>query len=152
MNLLNIRGQSILDKALSIFLIATILVAIGLLSYIVGTAERGAERFTEFYILGLEGIAKDYPTELSKGEEGKVIVGIINREQDKVSYRVEIAIEGTKIQETVPITLEHGEKWEAEMSFVPTKVGGNQKVEFLLHEEGEPSPKEQLHLWIDVKE
>lgn len=152
MNLLDRRGQSILDKILSIILIVAILGAMGMLSYILATPEKVGERFTEFYILGLEGKASAYATELRMGEEGRVIVGIVNREQERISYRMEVAIEGTASKEIGLIVLEHGEKWEGEASFTPTKVGDNQKVEFSLYEEGEPFFKEQLHLWINVKE
>jgi len=152
LNLLNIRGRGILDKALSIFIIVMILSALGMLSYVVATAGRVPEKCTEFYILGVEGKAKDYPVELRVGEEGRVIVGMVNREKEKMSYRVDIAIDGTVNREIVPITLEQGGKWEGRVSFVPTKAGDNQKVEFLLYKEGESSPKEQLHLWINVKE
>ncbi len=45
------------------------------------------ERFTEFYILGLEGKADNYPDELTVGEEGRVILGIVNHEhEDGLTY------------------------------------------------------------------
>ena len=143
-------GQSLVNKILSFILIAAILGAIGALSYVIATPV--GERFTEFYILGLEGKAEDYPKEVVAGEEARVIVGIVNREQERVSYRVEVAIDGTRNKELGPIVLEHGEQWEGEVRFTPAKVVGKQKVEFLLSEEGKASFKEQLHLWIDVKE
>lgn len=51
---------------------ASILGAIGTLAYVIITPKAG-ERFTEFYILGLEGKADNYPDELTVGEEGRVI-------------------------------------------------------------------------------
>jgi len=38
------------------------------------------EPFTEFYILGPEGKADNYPTDYVLGENGTVIVGIVNHE------------------------------------------------------------------------
>jgi len=52
--------------------------------YVIAVPKVG-ERFTEFYILGLNGKAMDYPSELKLGEGGKVIVGIANREHEIVS-------------------------------------------------------------------
>lgn len=78
-------GASGLDKGLSIVLILAILAALGTLGYVIATLKVG-ERFTEFYILGLEGEAEGYPKELVVGEEAKVIVGIVNREQEDMSY------------------------------------------------------------------
>jgi len=47
------RGQSFVDKILSIILIAAILGARGTLGYVIVTPKVG-EKFTEFYVLGLE--------------------------------------------------------------------------------------------------
>lgn len=115
-------------------------------------AHQAGENFTEFYILGPEGKAADYPRELTVGEQEKVTVGIINRESRVVSYRVEVMIEGVKNGEDGAIVLEHEEKWEGEVSFAPEVAGENQKVEFLLFKEGESEPYSRLYLWLDVKE
>ncbi len=48
------------DKALSVILALTILGAIGTLGYAIASPKVG-EKFTEFYIEGLEGKAADYP-------------------------------------------------------------------------------------------
>jgi len=58
------------DKALSIILALAILGALGTLGYAIASPKVG-ERFTEFYIEGLEGKAADYPEELVVGEEGR---------------------------------------------------------------------------------
>jgi len=86
------------------------------------------------------------------GEEGKVIVGIINQEHETVSYRVEVRINGMKSSEVGPIVLEHEEEWELEVSFVPLVSGNNQKVEFLLYKQGQTEACQSLHLWVDVKD
>jgi uncharacterized membrane protein len=125
--------------------------ALGTLGYVIATPRVG-ERFTEFYILGLEGRAEDYPRELRVGEEGRVIVGIINREHETVSYRVEVRIEGVINNEVGPIALEHDEKWREIVSFTPHRAGDGQKVEFLLYKNGEVEPYLRLHLWLDVTE
>ena len=149
-DLLAWRGQSTLDKTISIILIVAILGAIGTFGYTAAIPKVG-ERFTEFYILELEGKATDYPKELMLGEEGRVIVGIVNREYGTVSYRVEVTINGIRDKEIGPVVLGHEEKWEGEVSFTPTKVGDNQKVEFLLYKESKPVFKEPIHLWVNVK-
>ena len=141
-----------MDKVLSIILIAAILGAVGTLGYIIATPHTG-EDFTEFYILGPEGKAADYPSQLVMGQQGKVIVGIINREHEVASYRVEVIIDGVKNNEVKRIVLEHEEKWEGEISFTPQKTGKRQKVEFILYQDGQIEPYlEPLHLWIDVTE
>ena len=109
------------------------------------------ERFTEFYILGAEGKAENYPKDAVASEEAKVIVDIVNHEHETTSCRVDIVISGIKNEEIGPVVLEPNEKWEEEVSFVPEVPGDNQKVEFLLYKNDETGPcLKPLHLWIDV--
>ncbi len=138
------------DKALSIILVIVILGALGTLGYAIARPKAG-ERFTEFYIEGLEGKAADYPEELVVGGEGKVIVGIINREQETVTYRVEVAIDGVKNNEVGPVALDHDGKWEEIIGFTPGRAGDNQGVEFLLYKQGQEEVYQRLHLWVDVR-
>ena len=139
------------DRVLSIILVITIMGALGALGYVIATPKVG-ERFTEFYVLGLEGKAIDYPRELRVGEEGRVIVGIINREHDTVSYWVKVRIDGVRKNQVGPLKLGHDEKWEEIVSFTPHRAGDSQKVEFLLYKNGEREPHLKLHLWVNVKE
>ena len=137
------------DKVLSVILVVSILAAIGVLSYVIASPKVG-ERFTEFYILGLSGEAIDYPKEIRVGEEGKVIVGIVNREHEVVSYRMEVMIDGVKNNEVGPVVLDHEQKWEEIVSFIPDKAGDNLKVGFILYMNEEVELQLETHLWIDV--
>lgn len=143
-------GMGAWDRMLSITLTLAIVGALGMLGWSLASPKVG-ERFTEFYIEGLEGKATDYPQELALGEEGKVIVGIINREQETVTYRVEVAIDGVKNNEIGPVALDHDGKWEEIISFTPVRTGENQKVEFLLYKQGQNEVYQKLHLWVDVR-
>lgn len=143
------RGQSVVSKVLSVVLLATIIGAIGTLGYTITTPKVG-EKFTEFYILGLEGKAKNYPTELIVGQEARVIVGIINREHEEITYRIEITINYVKNSEMGPVALEHEEKWERVVNFIPSRAGDNKKVEFLLYRLDRDEVYQRVHLWIDV--
>jgi len=134
----------------SLFLGLAILVTIGLIVYLTVTPKAG-DKFTEFYILGFGGKAEGYPKELTLGEKAKVIVGIVNHEYQNLSYRLEIAINGVSNKTVNSIVLAHKEKWENEVSFIPTKVGEKQKVEFLLYRTGQEEPCRKLHLWINVR-
>ncbi len=145
-------GGGAWDKVLSVVLVVAILGALGTLGYVIAKPKVG-ERFTELYILGMGGKAEDYPQELTIGEEGKVIVGIINREHERVSYQVEVVVDNVKNNEVGPLELEHDEKWEGIVVFTPNEPGEDQKVEFLLYKNGGTEPSaESLHLWIDVIE
>ena len=140
------------NKVLSIILVLTVLGAFGIIGYAISTPKLG-QKFTEFYILGVNNEATDYPRKLNVGQEGRVTIGIINHEYETVSYRLEIRINGAKNNQVEPIVLENDEKWTQEVSFVPQTAGERQKVEFFLYKNGEAELYlEPLRLWIDVKE
>ena len=144
-------GSVIRAKALYIVLVIAILGVLGTLGYMISMSS-GGEPFTEFYILGVNGEATDYPKEIRAGEEARVIVGIINRENEAVNYRVEIRINGVKNNEVGSITLVDEQKWETVTSFTPTAAGENQKVEFLLYKNRGVEPYlKPLYLWINAK-
>ena len=153
------RGQSTPNKVLSAVLAVVIAGAIGALGYVIATPGVG-EKFTEFYILGPEGEAEHYPEELKVGEEGRVIVGIVNHEQEWASYEVEVWIDGAQAKlriegedrDEIKVELEHEEGWEREVGFVPQEAGEKQKVEFILYKDGGPYFEEPLYLWVDVEE
>ena len=141
-----------LSKTLSIVLGVILVFAIAALVYII-VAPKVGERFTEFYILGPEGKAANYPDEVALGEEAWVKVSIVNREYREMSYRVVVTIDGVENNEVGPIALAHEEKWEQEVGFRPAKLGERQKVEFILYKDGQPGPSSELvYLWIDVAE
>lgn len=144
------RRQGFL-RILSVILIVAILGGIGVSSYFIMTPKVG-DTFTEFYILGLGGEAEDYPQELKIGEEGLVIVSIINREQQPVTYSLEVLVDGVENSKTGFKTLEHEGQWEGIVTFIPSRAGDNQKVEFLLYRLDQDEVYRRLHLWIDVKE
>ncbi|MCJ7743054.1 MAG: DUF1616 domain-containing protein [Dehalococcoidales bacterium] len=146
------RGQNTADKVLSIVLIVAVLGAIGTVGYALVRPKVG-ENLTEFYVLDIEGKAANYPRQLAVGQEGKVIVGIVNSEHEVVSYRLEVMIDGVVNNDIGGIVLEQDEKWEQEVSFIPQKAGENQRVEFLLYKDGEVEPSlKPLRLWVDVTE
>lgn len=137
-------------KGLSIALIVAILASLGVLGYVITVQEVG-ERFTQFYILGPEGKPEGYPEELAVGEEAAVMVGIVNHEQENMSYRIRVTVDGATSKETGALPLAHEERWQGELSFTPTRAGEDQKVEFLLYKHGDDEPCLKVHLWIDVR-
>jgi len=152
------QEESLVYNTVSLVLAVVIAVAIAGLGYMVTTTPRIGEKFTEFYILGPDGRAENYPTELRVGEEGDVIVGIVNHEQGEASYRVEVWIDGEKTKlwingedrDEISVELENEGKWEQKVGFVPQKAGW-QKVEFILYKEGAPYFKGPPYLWINVE-
>jgi len=55
------------------------------------------ERFTEFYILGPSGKAYGYATNLTLGESGTVIIGVVNHEYERISYKIVVTLDNETI-------------------------------------------------------
>ncbi|MFH0914556.1 MAG: DUF1616 domain-containing protein [Chloroflexota bacterium] len=149
-NLPDWRGMGRLNRALSVVLVVTILGLLGVLGYILAIPKPG-EQFTEFYLLGAQGKAADYPRELVLGEEARVVAGIINHESTRVSYGLEVRVNGAADRKLGPIALGDSEKWEEPVSFTARQTGDQQKVEFLLYKDGTPY-LQPLYLWVNVRE
>ena len=140
------------DRRLSVMLAIIVLVAAGTFIFTVASPRIG-ERFTEFYILGPEGTAKDYPRQLEVGEEAEVTIGIINREHETVIYRLTVTADGMEQSEISQVVLDHDAKWEGAVSFSFSRPGDNLKVAFLLYREGETEPHlDPVHLRVNVRE
>jgi len=141
-----------LNKALSIALVVAIVVALGWLGYLIATPKPG-EKFTEFYILGSQGKAENYPQQVIAGANVDVIIGVVNHEYQPTTYRVEITINGVRNKEVDIGTMAHQQKWEGEVNFVAQTPGDKQKVEFWLYRDNEAEPylQDPLRLYIDVR-
>lgn len=138
----------ILDKKISLILIIILIAALAATIYIIVTPYPG-EKFTEFYILGPEGKAGNYPINLTQGQTGNVIVGIINHEGSNTSYNLVIKLNNTTLKNE-NVDLLNNEKREIPFSFTATS-GNNQTMEFLLYKlPDKNNVYRSLNLNIDV--
>jgi len=140
--------DSKVDKILTAVLIISIVLAISITAYVIITPKEG-EKFTEFYVLGPGGMAEEYPTNLTVGEEGEVTIGVVNHEYANTSYLLEVELNGEFIDKK-SIELVHNETWESPFTFRAMKEGEDQKLEFLLYKVSEEGIYRSLHLWVDV--
>ena len=149
------NSETKIDKILMVILIFSILASVATLVYVIMAPKEG-EHFTEFYILGPEGMADNYPTRYAVGENGTVIVGITNHEYRTMNYSMEMQLENTSMdlpENLIHISLGHDAAWEEPVTITPPFEGKNMKLEFLLFNETEKSvPYRDLHLWINVTE
>ncbi len=145
------RQLGTLDKALSVSLVGVVLVALGSLGYVVAMPKT-AEKFTEFYILSMEGKAENYPKKVTLGESVELVIGIVNHEYEVTSYRIDIKTNGIESNQITIQPLANEEKWEEVVSFVPQSSSKSQRVEFWLYKNDGAKPyfKEPLHLYIAV--
>jgi uncharacterized membrane protein len=119
-----------LDRIISTIILLIIIVGVIGVVYIVIHPTQG-EKFTEFYILGANGKAGNYPTNLSAGQVGTLTVGVVNREQATTSYNLVIKTNGTILKQE-NITLNNEEKHEEVFNFTAGPAG-QQTVDFYLY-------------------
>lgn len=139
------------NKSIYLALLGIGLVLFTALIYIVFSPKTG-DSFTEFYITG-QNYTKTtgYPKLLKVGEDGKVQAVIVNDENKKTVYRIEIRVDDELIQSIKDISLDPDENWENTVSFKAVKPNTAAKVEFLLFRENrDTTPYRQLHLWVTV--
>jgi uncharacterized membrane protein len=100
--------------------------------------------------LGEQGQAADFPRQIVAGEPAQVTIGIINREGEAHTYRVEALMGGALIGALEPARVEHNRQLERDLNFTPPTVGDTLYVEFLLYRDDDPRPYRTLRLWLNV--
>jgi uncharacterized membrane protein len=134
-----------IEKALIVALIASIIIASGIMIYEKLTFPE--EKFTAFYILGEGDRAENYTTDLYLGRSTSITVGIENHEHTTIDYTLQTKLSRSTVN-SQKITLDPGEKWRGTVSFIVNRVGPRVKLEFLLYKEGSANPDKSLHLWV----
>jgi uncharacterized membrane protein len=137
------------DKIVSIVLVVFVFVAVFTTVYIVLSPKEG-EKFTEFYLLGPDGKAYNYPTNLTVNQIGTVYQGIVNHEATDTNYEVIVRFNGV-VLENYNISLKNNEKKEIPLTFRASNQGQNQKLEFFLYKlPDDKNVYRYLFLQIDV--
>ncbi len=111
---------------------------------------RPGERFTEFYMLGSEGLAEDFPRQGAAGQPLAVTIGVHNQEGTAAGYRVEVRDDKGVIGQAGPFSLQSGEKIEAPLTFIPQQTGDDVLVTISLYRDDQPAPYRTLKLWLKV--
>jgi uncharacterized membrane protein len=110
------------ERKLTLALVLVLVVSVAGVVYVSMTAGEEAEPFTEFYVVGAEGNASEYPTQLTVGETRSVVVGISNHEHSDTEYTVVLVL-GNRTVTTRSATVANGRTWESEFSVTPRSVG-----------------------------
>jgi uncharacterized membrane protein len=142
-----------LDKALTAVLVLSILLSIAMVAYVIAVPKQG-EKFTEFYILGADGKADNYPVSYNLSESKPVIVGIANHEQRNVRYDLIISLNDSVLDDTIyreNMTIADSQMWEKPINVTLGRNGTNMVLEFLLYADGNmTAPYHECHLWVNV--
>ncbi|MFC7081424.1 DUF1616 domain-containing protein [Halorussus caseinilyticus] len=142
------RGYRFVTWLLALALVASVLGAMA----VAVSPPTPTEPYTEFYVLDDDGDAEGYPTNLTVGQSGTVIVGISNHEHRDRTYTVALALENrTLTSRTVPVESERTK--ELSVSFSPTDPG-RKTLYFRLYRGDNASgpPYRRLRLLLNVTE
>jgi uncharacterized membrane protein len=114
---------------------------------------------TQFYVLGQQGLAENYPRQAELGEELTLTMGIVSREAEETAYTVQVwahdALNSERrvlVTEAGPFRLLPGTSAAVPISWYMPWTGNDQKVELLLLKADQPVPYRQLWLWLNVVE
>lgn len=143
--------HSTLERAFTIVLGVVFLAAVVGVVYTALVPAQSSASYTEFYVLGENNSAANYPTDLTVGETGTLTVGVSSQEPSETRYTVLVLLDGNE-QTRQTVTLESGETWTDEISVTPSQAG-RQKLRLLLFEgdAGAPSDSQQsLRIWINA--
>ncbi|KAF5059615.1 hypothetical protein DSECCO2_334320 [anaerobic digester metagenome] len=124
------RGRSLEYRVLSVIIIITMVLAVSATLYIMVNPHQG-DKFTEFYILGENGTAADYPTNLTLGETGNLTIGIVNHEYQRVDYLL-VVKSNNRTLSSENLTLENGAKLEIPYNFTASSAD-KKEMKFLLY-------------------
>jgi uncharacterized membrane protein len=138
------------DRGLYLALVIVVIGSLSTLGYVIARP-KVQENFTNFYMLGPNGMMENYPSAITLNEPAAITLGIENFENQATDYNVKIIFDGQEVQTIGPLTLADQEKWSSPISLKASRIGENQKVEFLLYKNQETIPSLNLRLWLDVK-
>jgi len=143
-----------LRDALTILVALALVVGLFGVVYVALTPQQTTDPYTEFYVLGAEGNASDYPTNLTVDEQATVTVGVVNHEQQRMTYTLLVRADDRTLV-TRTLTVQRDRRWEAPVSYAVARPG-RISVRFMLYRGDEPSigamPYRQLRLWTNVSE
>ena len=139
--------EIVLTKVLGVTLVVALLVVIVFAIAPIGTGDT----YTEFYVLGPNGTASDYPENVTVGETATVRVGIGNSESRRQTYTLVIRTNETTFL-TREITLDREEQWEEPVSFSFDSPGRKRlRLELYLGETTDGDPYRNLQLFVEVR-
>jgi uncharacterized membrane protein len=149
----NFNAMSSTDKLVILIIAIAIVIGGAILVYIAMNPPE--ERFTELFLLDVNGTTQDYPSNLTVNESAYLIIGVVCHEQQTIDYIivVELVLE-TDVNRTLKqynFLLADEKEWQQDFNF-SINESGKFKLEFRLFKEDETTPYATVHIWIDVRE
>ena len=169
------KAMPMADRILTIGIAVMLIASVVVIAWAITTPRTG-ERFTQLAILGPNGMATDYPRNLTIGEEASVLLSVKSYEGQSMDYTIvlvltnvtewnftvdETAVDWQSTQTLEPhsgvsqaFTLDDQEYYNQTVDFTVTS-SGIWKLQVLLYVEGQEFTQDsyrEVHLWLDVVE
>jgi uncharacterized membrane protein len=166
-------GGKKIGRLLNSVLVMVAILAIITTAFVIAFPKQG-ERFSEFFILGENQRASDYPDQVTAGKTYPLYIGVGNQELRTVAYTIETwslqvdfdnqtntsHLITMDLMDRLPLVLAQNETRLTPYDLSVKKPGYN-RVEFLLFNESVPGPEitgsdrisasyRNVHLWITV--
>jgi uncharacterized membrane protein len=163
----NTRAERILNAVLIIAILTAIVTSVFVI-----VVPKESEHFTEFYVLGANQRAADYPDQITIGQEYPLFIGVGNHEYRTVMYTIETWGAFTEFDDATntsriiamdplwqhPVTLAHNETMTVPYN-LSIRKSGYDRIEFLLFNGTLPGADvtgadrlnasyRDLHLWV----
>jgi len=108
---------------------------------------------TAFYLLGAGGKAGNYPAQVNLGSPFPITIGIINNENEPITYHVDLQIDQRDPESLATVVLNPGEKWEQSFDLLIEQANGSEAlVGFYLHKGSAGEVYRSLHFWVQIVE
>jgi uncharacterized membrane protein len=168
------KGDNRVDQILAVVITLAILAAVLTTVYMIAVPREG-ERFTEFFILGENKSAADYPDQIIAGQNYSLFIGVGNHEYRDINYTIETWIMREEFDnvtntstlrvmdpgERLVLPLAHNDTMIIPYNLYVKKTGYN-RVEFLLFKDTVPgldvtgrdridASYKDLNLWLTVQ-
>lgn len=147
------RYVSWIDGGLAVLLA---LAVIGAGAVAVYAGAKNTQPYSEFYLLGAEGKAAEYPQSLEVGQKAQLTLVVSNHEQQSMVYTIKINQQGGRVlidgyeQNEASLTLASGQALTYAITFSFDNTGDAQKLEFDLYKANEADIYLQTYLKLDV--
>lgn len=138
--------KELVTKALAVAIVIALLIIVVSAIAPVGTGEA----YTEFYVLGPNGTASEYPDNVSVDEPATVRVGVRNFERRAQTYTLVVRTNESTLS-TREISLDREEEWEEPVE-VRFDSSGSKRLQLELYrgETTEGEPYRSLRLFVEV--
>lgn len=144
------REQDWLNRSLLGVVIGALALA-GVAIMVLMIMPRPGDRFTEFYVLGPDGLGQDYPHVVTAGEPFTLTAAVRNQEGTTAHYTIFAQIDKQIIGASQGFTIADGTTQTQTLELILPLASADQTLELVLDRRGYPFPYRTLQLWLKAR-